>query len=860
MYFLTNEHLFVYDGEKLEILKPRGNAEFRGLHKIEGKVILQEGDNGLFVLEGQSRNLLPGSKDFVKGKSIVTVLASSKEGGLWKVFTQDGGIYEYRPEKGTIGRSNALSEKENSRGSGHFHIKSACKLDSAGNLYGAAYAVGCRGKGIYLLDQDGRQLLHIGSKDGLPSGSVWDLEAIKGKGLWASMNSGVAFIHTGSPFMKVGRRSFEERSIMQVTRFPDGDSTLLVGTDQGMWKWSEEDRVFEQVPGTEDRLLKEIHTIHSSFSSEQDQEVDKSATNKTALLTSTYGEVSNDGDIPNGDILVLEKEGEASSQRLRAETFQKGLGTDFAIFSLPQDHHEGPGIWKGALFNGREELLLSRLGFVNDQLVMDTLFTIPSEELPGKRVRVSGIHVDRRGPSDSLSFWGDLYDKGVLRVIASSNLAEGGYRIAEFDTSDGLPQGQIQVFPDPNGKGVLFGTRKGLYAFDGGRFIPSCRYGERFCNGKSEVYDLSKGVNGEVWLQDGTGSGGQVKHLIPEKEREGYRIDSSVFHLMEIGDVERIFPEKDRTWMVGDKGTVCYFPEADLTERKIQHCLVRKVSSSDDSLLFAGNYRQGKGSEGGYPKWAYEQPRSMVPELPYFQDAGSYYNHISFQVAAPYPHGQEQVVYSYKLEGFNKEWSDWGSKTKKPYYNLPVGDYVFKAKAKNIFGQESDPASYRFTILPPWYRTWTAYGGYTIAGIGLIWLIVRLNSRRLMAQKERLERTVEERTKEIREQKELVEEQKKEVEEQQKETQKQKEKVEEAHEEITQSIDYAQKIQYALLQSEEHVSSHLPEHFILFKPQSQVSGDFYWAQEHKGYFYIAAVDCTGHGVPGVFMSMLGISQ
>ncbi len=88
----------------------------------------------------------------------------------------------------------------------------------------------------------------------------------------------------------------------------------------------------------------------------------------------------------------------------------------------------------------------------------------------------------------------------------------------------------------------------------------------------------------------------------------------------------------------------------------------------------------------------------------------------------------------------------------------------------------------------------------------------------------------------------------------------QKEKVEEAHHEITQSIDYAQKIQNALLQSEEHVSPHLPEHFILFKPQAKVSGDFYWAREHKGFLYIAAVDCTGHGVPGAFMSMLGISQ
>ncbi len=62
-----------------------------------------------------------------------------------------------------------------------------------------------------------------------------------------------------------------------------------------------------------------------------------------------------------------------------------------------------------------------------------------------------------------------------------------------------------------------------------------------------------------------------------------------------------------------------------------------------------------------------------------------------------------------------------------------------------------------------------------------------------------------------------------------------------------------------MLKEEDHVSGHLPEHFILFKPKDIVSGDFYWALEQQNYFYSAAVDCTGHGVPGAFMSMLGIA-
>lgn len=83
--------------------------------------------------------------------------------------------------------------------------------------------------------------------------------------------------------------------------------------------------------------------------------------------------------------------------------------------------------------------------------------------------------------------------------------------------------------------------------------------------------------------------------------------------------------------------------------------------------------------------------------------------------------------------------------------------------------------------------------------------------------------------------------------------------VDEKNKNILDSITYAKRIQNALLKDEERVSMHLPDHFILFKPKDIVSGDFYWALEKDDYIYFAAVDCTGHGVPGAFMSMLGVS-
>lgn len=73
------------------------------------------------------------------------------------------------------------------------------------------------------------------------------------------------------------------------------------------------------------------------------------------------------------------------------------------------------------------------------------------------------------------------------------------------------------------------------------------------------------------------------------------------------------------------------------------------------------------------------------------------------------------------------------------------------------------------------------------------------------------------------------------------------------------SINYASRIQNAILPSQEHIRAHLPEHFILFKPRDVISGDFYWFSHRNDQTILAAIDSTGHGVPGAMMSMIGES-
>lgn len=75
---------------------------------------------------------------------------------------------------------------------------------------------------------------------------------------------------------------------------------------------------------------------------------------------------------------------------------------------------------------------------------------------------------------------------------------------------------------------------------------------------------------------------------------------------------------------------------------------------------------------------------------------------------------------------------------------------------------------------------------------------------------------------------------------------------------ITDSLIYAQRIQEALLPSETYFRKHFADSFILFKPKNIVSGDFYWIGEKKDKVFVVAADCTGHGVPGALMSMIGL--
>jgi serine phosphatase RsbU (regulator of sigma subunit) len=226
-------------------------------------------------------------------------------------------------------------------------------------------------------------------------------------------------------------------------------------------------------------------------------------------------------------------------------------------------------------------------------------------------------------------------------------------------------------------------------------------------------------------------------------------------------------------------------------------------------------------------------------------------NHLTFDFVGISLTTPEKVRYKYRLSPLEDKWLNT-TRNEAVYSHIPPGSYRFEVMAMNNDGYwNEEPESFSFTILPPWYQTWWFYTlCIVLIGTGVYTFIV-VRTKALKRQKELLEEQVRLRTQELREEKEKVEEINKEVLEK-------NEIIEEKNKDITDSINYAQKIQEALLPAKARIEqTSLKDFFILYYPKDIVSGDFYWFRKTEKMNFIAAVDCTGHGVPGAFMSMIG---
>ena len=422
--------------------------------------------------------------------------------------------------------------------------------------------------------------------------------------------------------------------------------------------------------------------------------------------------------------------------------------------------------------------------------------------------------------------WMGTLLQGVIR-IQYVNKAE--YKIDKYNSLDGLVD-NAWVLPFKINNKMVFSQRNGLLQFVDEETIKSqlpdsLKNNPEFYRGYFDLYKLNNKILNSFYYVIEDSKDKVYANLDGDigffDKANSYTWNTNPFCIADIGKANVFYHEDNGVcWIGGDDGLLKFDENKSKNYSINFKTIITKVScGSNDSLLYSG----------------YGSCSIKSNNIDYN------FNTINFSFAAPFYEGQDKTKYSYMLVGQDTAYSLWNKENHVVFTNLWEGNYVFKVRAKNIYGVISSESSFGFTIESPWYRKYWAYLIYFIVLIVIVYLIVRLNSNRLIAKNKKLEKIILERTHEIHEKNIELQTQK---------------------EEILDSINYARRIQKAVLPDDDLTINWLGNHFVIFKPKDIVSGDFYWATQTRGLaplLIISVADCTGHGVPGAFMSMLCIS-
>jgi len=197
----------------------------------------------------------------------------------------------------------------------------------------------------------------------------------------------------------------------------------------------------------------------------------------------------------------------------------------------------------------------------------------------------------------------------------------------------------------------------------------------------------------------------------------------------------------------------------------------------------------------------------------------------------------EKVYYSTFLENYDDDWTE-ASGSREVSFNLSDGRYRFNLISVNEDGLSQDnPLTFEINIKKPVWRTWWFILSLLAIGTGIVIIIIREREKAQKKLQEYLETELVARTEVVMQQKSVLEAQ---------------------NLEITDSINYARRIQSSILPDLKRLKEHFTDAFVLFYPRDIVSGDFYWFEKlNDDKFVLVCADSTGHGVPGAFMSMIG---
>lgn len=454
-----------------------------------------------------------------------------------------------------------------------------------------------------------------------------------------------------------------------------------------------------------------------------------------------------------------------------------------------------------------------------NQLVDNSFIVYTMKEgLPANRIL--GVFEDSKQ-----NLWVGTSAGGIAQMVEQG----GKISFKNFSEKEGLADNVVlSIAEDKNGNiwtanfgGVscidpVAGKIKKLTTRDG--LSSNTAYAIGFTNEGRAIIGTNKGVdnlNTAEYLKSGKVS---VRHFGKEEGFRGVECNTNSILKDQLG----------RIWIGSIKGVFIYDPSLDKlneTEPQTHITGLRLYFEKPDYTLYSEKQDSGLFLPAKF-------------RFPYDQ------NHLTFDFVGLSFSIPEKVRYIYMMEGFDKSWTKPGTQRFATYTNLPPGTYTFKVLACNNDGKwNGQPATITFNITPPFWKTWWFLTATTLLVLFSAYGYFRTRINRLRRTQQLLEQQVLEKTKELREEKETVVLQSK--------------TIEKKNHDITSSIRYAKRIQEAILPLKEKLNEIVPESFIFFKPKDIVSGDFYWFTEQNDCILVAAVDCTGHGVPGAFMSLIG---
>lgn len=316
--------------------------------------------------------------------------------------------------------------------------------------------------------------------------------------------------------------------------------------------------------------------------------------------------------------------------------------------------------------------------------------------------------------------------KGAFKIRLTP-AADSIERVSFYGQEKGFPSHiLINVFKVRND--LLFTSERGVYKYDPkqDRFVHDDLFTSLFGE-QVQIWFIQEDAFGNIYFTGSEHIGVLRKNAIGE-----YKLENNAFNKIRKylnDDLVNITILQNNDVLFGAKDGFIHFDPAGANNPNTNFKThIRKVSitSRGDSVLFYGNYS----SKGNITE---QQPLTRKPALKY-ED-----NSLHFSFAASAYEGNSERLYQYYLENYETNWSEWTAKTQKEYTNLKEGNYVFHVRARNMNGQLSTEATYKFYIAPPWYRSVVAYAFYILSVVGGLFVAFNVLDRKYQREQKILE-------------------------------------------------------------------------------------------------------------------------